>query len=128
MNISEHKYYVYSQGGLLLNRVDYTLKHTQYGTPTAVSNNGQIFIFRQQKSLTIDILVMTKDTLVHIKKVNLKKEIDKYVEMLAATDSGKASALRAQLDSNEYAPYMHKDKSKLKFQINDNMDIAVCFY
>ena len=40
MNISEHKFYVYSQGGLLLNRVDYTSQHTKYGTPTAVSNNG----------------------------------------------------------------------------------------
>ena len=77
MNISEHKFYVYSQGGILQKRVDYS--RYDYGQPTAVSNNGQIFIFRQPKSLTIHVLAMTLTSLEHIKTVDMKQAIRKYI-------------------------------------------------
>ena len=40
MNETEHKYYVYQQNGLLINRVDFSDLVEQYGAPTSVSSNG----------------------------------------------------------------------------------------
>ena len=45
MNITEHKYYVYTQNGMLMNRVDYKDKIDQYGYPVATSSNGLNFVF-----------------------------------------------------------------------------------
>ena len=59
---------------------------------------------------------MTRDKLVHIKQINLEQEIkEDYIERLRSKDANHAANLKEQLSSNEYASYMLKDKSKLKF-------------
>ena len=56
----------------------------------------------------------------------MKKAIQKYIEDLKARGDPKANELDEKI-GNEYKSYL-EDKSKLKFQINDNMDIVACFY
>ena len=47
MNQTEYKYYVFSQNGVLFNRVNFSDVVEQYGVPVAVSNNGQNFILKK---------------------------------------------------------------------------------
>ena len=47
INLTESKYYVYSQNGMLKKRVDYQMAAEKYGTPRAVSNNGCVYIFKK---------------------------------------------------------------------------------
>jgi len=130
MNISEHKYYVYSQGGILENRVDYWIEATKYGEPTAVSNNGQIFIFRQPKTLIIHVLIMTLEKLEHIKKIDLARAIPAYLDGLPSGGGAQAEKVReltqALTGDGEYSSYLAPGKSKLRLEINDNMDIVAC--
>lgn len=49
-----------------------------------MSNNGQIFIFRKQKSMKIDIMILTKEKLVPIKQIALDEEIKDYYTKLEA--------------------------------------------
>ena len=46
MCITENKYYVYNQKGILKKRVNFSDFITDYGRPIAVSNNGLVFIFK----------------------------------------------------------------------------------
>lgn len=47
MNLSDHKYYVYSPKGIMIKRHDFSAFCRSYGNPKAVSNNGQVFVFKK---------------------------------------------------------------------------------
>lgn len=40
MNLVEHKFYTYSENGLLVNRFEYSNWVIKYGEPIAASTNG----------------------------------------------------------------------------------------
>ena len=61
MNLSEHKFHVYSFAGILKNRVDYSDMIEKYGLPQSVSNNGRIFLFKPPKKNKLNVMVMTLD-------------------------------------------------------------------
>lgn len=46
MNLTEHKYYVYKENGILVNRIDYSEWVEEFGEPVATSENGLNFIFK----------------------------------------------------------------------------------
>ena len=48
MNETEYKYYVYTQDGLLINRVNFQDKVEKYGPPFCTSGNGLNFIFKKK--------------------------------------------------------------------------------
>ena len=47
MNETESKYYVYTQNGLLINRIDFSDLVENYGNPISTSSNGLNFIFKK---------------------------------------------------------------------------------
>ena len=53
MDTTENKYQVYTQGGILVESVDYAMITHLYGPPVSVSSNGQLFIFKKPKSMTL---------------------------------------------------------------------------
>jgi len=62
MDCTSKKYFIYSEGGLLFNRIDYALISEKYGEQIQVSNNGRIFVFQKpDKTSEINILEMTID-------------------------------------------------------------------
>ena len=96
MNQTEYKYYVFSQNGVLFNRVNFSDVVEQYGVPVAVSNNGQNFIFKKhnlptkfkslmkpidrrdkgnitkvEQGFTLNVMHLTAFELVHIKEINV---------------------------------------------------------
>ena len=50
MNETEHKYYVYTQNGLLINRVNFADVVKKYGEPVSTSSNGLNFILKKTLS------------------------------------------------------------------------------
>lgn len=50
MKITESKYYVYSQNGVLINRVDFGNLVDAYGEPVQTSSNGQVYILKKTKA------------------------------------------------------------------------------
>lgn len=47
MNETEKKYYVYTQNGLMINRVDFSELTEKYGNPVSTSSNGLNFILKK---------------------------------------------------------------------------------
>ena len=81
MNITDSKYYIYSLKGLLRERVSFHHLTAQYGMVRAVSNNGQIFVFKKSSSFELNILLMTnKNGLFFVKTINIQSQIIKYLE------------------------------------------------
>lgn len=90
MNETESKYYVYTQDGLMINRVNFKNLVDKYGDPLATSGNGLNFVFKkeydydtihmkdlQKKMFTISIMNMSIFGLIHVKNVDLIEEIKK---------------------------------------------------
>ena len=46
--VPEHKMYIYSEMGILIDRIDYSEIAAQYGKPIVISENGTIFLFRKK--------------------------------------------------------------------------------
>lgn len=81
VNLSKHKYAIYSETGILLHRVDYSEQVDEYGVPIQVSQNGKFFLF-QKKEMTgvVHILILTTEGLSFFKTIDVKESIDNYIE------------------------------------------------
>ena len=105
MNETEHKYYVYSQNGLLINRVNFSNYIKKYGNPVATSPNGLNFIFqksfdkiedeqdldvssdeedKKEQYLTLTVMNMSVFGMCHVKTINILQNINQYLENEAA--------------------------------------------
>jgi hypothetical protein len=51
MDIDRHLYYVMSDKGMLLSRIDFSEQVKEYGNPVQVSPNGKNLIFQDPKNL-----------------------------------------------------------------------------
>ena len=76
MNLTEHKYYTFSQRGLLRNRVNFSKDVKKYGEPVAVSENGLNFILKRKDAksnneLQLAIFHLTEYDFVKIKDFTL---------------------------------------------------------
>lgn len=49
INLSEHKFYVYSLNGILLHRREFKKKIEKYGEIIAISDNGQNVLLQNKK-------------------------------------------------------------------------------
>ena len=45
IDVTDDKFFVYSEGGLLYQRVDFEKQVKEHGKPVEVSSNGKLFIF-----------------------------------------------------------------------------------
>ena len=71
--------YIYSETGILIDRVDYKDLADKYGKPVCFSENGSVIIFRKsQDNAEIHIIMVHLDKLEFIGTVNIKKRIDAY--------------------------------------------------
>ena len=81
MCLSEQKYYVYNQKGILKKRVDYRQKVVAFGKPIAVSNNGLFVLFKPQRTPFVHILALNPESLnfTFMKSVNIETAILAYI-------------------------------------------------
>ena len=124
MNETEFKYYVYTQDGLLINRVNFKKYVDKFGPPISTSSNGLNFIFKKdhdydccqdmnelrEKMFTISVINMSIFGLIHIKDVNLLEEISKENQNCWLFKQDKENLIK---------------HAKFKFTINDRFDVCV---
>tara|TARA_B110000285_G_C14752526_1_gene435833 strand:- start:333 stop:662 length:330 start_codon:yes stop_codon:yes gene_type:complete len=80
-NLTEHKFYVYSQNGILLNRVNFSKQVEKYGEPKDVfSSDGKNFLFLKTYEQIMKHLNNS-----HISNVDLLKQMMKINMMEANT-------------------------------------------
>ena len=60
MNYTESKYYIYSENGILLNRVNFENNVKQYGDPIATSHDGLKYIFMKKNKHEITVMLLTE--------------------------------------------------------------------
>ena len=72
--------YVYSETGILVDRVSYKDIAEKYGKPIEISENGLILIFKKGHDSPIIHLVMVHiDKLEWVKTINVKEQLSNYL-------------------------------------------------
>ena len=107
MNKTEHKYYVYSLGGLLLNRVPFDDVISKYGEIVAISNNGLNLVLQKspkdvqkdeeedeenhekivEQLTTLHIFNITVFKMNFVKSINILKDIEEFYEHNERSDA-----------------------------------------
>lgn len=131
LNETESKFYVYTQDGLLINRVDFAALTHKYGKPIAGSNNGLNFIFKhvdQRKNLrddykdreklykrmfTVSVMTMSIFGINHVKDINLLEEIQSNQEEFR-------NSWISEVEREDLIEYID-----FKIDINDRFDVCV---
>lgn len=73
--------YIYTETGILLDRVDYSDLSEAYGKPVCVSENGNVLIFRKgMENPEIHLILVHLDKLEFIRSINVKKRLDNYFQ------------------------------------------------
>ena len=90
-NITEHKFYVYSEKGLLLNRIDYSEKVKQYGDEASASSNGLNFALFKNRTDQVTILRFNELDCTILKTLNIEGSIK---ELLKSNMDQSLDALR----------------------------------
>ena len=131
MDIDRHLYYVMSDKGMLLSRIDFSEQVKEYGNPVQVSPNGKNLIFQDPKNLfKIHLLCLSSKQLLHVKSIEVNTSISQYIlelelqEGVSFKDKQDAQLLRKNYDGDFKAFFIEQNVS-LFFSINDNLDVAV---
>lgn len=95
MNITDSKFHVYAQNGMLLKRIDFSHLRVIYGDPICCSNNGKVLVFRfrnnylrymhseglkelaKDKAMAFTLIQLDPTGLSYMKQVNVYKGIRK---------------------------------------------------
>ena len=78
--LSDSKIYVYTETGILVERILYNDKAYQYGKPVVISENGQYFIFRKSDfDQQLTLMKVTIEGFEVIKIVKLKDIVEEYI-------------------------------------------------
>lgn len=131
INETEHKFYVYQQNGLLINRVDFSEQVQKYGSPLAVSSNGQNFIFRPnldkrdfeephqriEQMLKFNIMKLNIFGINWIKEINVLEGIK--IQMQTRTRRNDWLSQISKMEADQL------DKINISYLINDFLDICV---
>lgn len=89
VNLTESKYYVYSEKGNLRNRVMFDDITSKHGKVVEVSPNGANFLllsFHQKKVPVLSLFQLTEYEFVFIKQFNVLTEIKNYMTNLKTRD------------------------------------------
>ena len=100
MNVSLSEYKIFSQGGLLRHHIMYRRIVEMFGNPVTVSNNGQVFIFKQPKQLLLTLMVLTNKGFLKVKTLS-------------------------ELESMARKAGFTKENANVKVVVNDKMDVVV---
>lgn len=128
MNMSNSVVTTFSEHGLQTKRYLFTKKTKKYGKPKAVSQNGQFFIFGKKKTLEISILMLTNKKMVHLKEINLEKDLKEYLsKTVNSVQESQGAMLEGIIIYGVHRDFTDHTKYNYTMQINDNLDICVMF-
>jgi len=79
--IPENKMYIYSELGILIDRVDYNDLAELYGKPVTISENGTILLFRKgMENPEIHMIMVHLDKLEFVETIDVKKRLNSFFE------------------------------------------------
>ena len=79
--IPDNKMYVYSETGILIERVLYGDIAEMYGKPVEISENGLIFLFKKgQDNPEIHLIFFHIDKVEWVATINVKERLEKYMK------------------------------------------------
>ena len=124
--------YVYTENGILIDRISYQELSEKYGKPISVSENGLILIFRNgHDNPEIHLLFVHINKLEYVETINIKKKLDIYFENLEK-DPDHDKDIRYHEKCMFYQRYLHKMEKmnliSLKFWLNDDAEVLVRIY
>jgi len=113
----------------MVKRIDFHQTVKDHGTPSAVSDNGQVYIFMYRALPRLHVLRLTYNGFRFIKTVNLKPDIGNHLDSLPP--DGKYANLRKQLreEGGKYKGLLGGRYTKFDcvYMVNDHMDVVVRF-
>jgi len=129
MDLSHTSVQIFNQGGILKRQLDYSDLQEQCGKPVAVSNNGQIFLFKQSKTMRVSVIVLNLDleendiSMKMIKTVDISEAIQYYVDTKEADACGRLRLPKEEI-AGAYKNVLDPSNCTLNLTVNDNMDIV----
>lgn len=81
-NISESKMYVYSEEGLLLNRMEFKNLVTEYGDIMSASSDGLNFLLYNKPKDSVTIVRFNENDFRILKTFKIKKVIDDFLQRI----------------------------------------------
>ena len=117
--------YIYTETGILVDRVDYQELSKEIGKPIAISENGLILIFKKgEQSEEISLVRVAINKLSKLKTIIIKDEIEKHLEI-----SLKNKVPNADKMNEFWVNYLKKckkmEKIEFNFRLNDNGDVLI---
>jgi len=80
--VQDNKMYIYTETGILIDRVGYEHLAEKYGKPIEISENGLILIFQKgHDSSEIHLIQVHIDKLEWVATIDIKKCLDTYLSM-----------------------------------------------
>ena len=130
MNITEQKYYIYSQNGLLINRIEFDDYIEKYGDIIVTSPNGQNFIL--QKKSDKRMITLVKLTMFGMQIVSWQDNggfsydlINLLRKQLAEKSSQKQQNFIDELITKRDGEEIISDDIEMEFKINDELDLCI---
>ena len=79
--ILEHKMYIYTETGILIDRINYKDIAHKYGKPVEISENGLILIFQKHSESTeIHLIQVHIHKLEWVATIDVRKSVNEYLE------------------------------------------------
>jgi hypothetical protein len=73
--------YIYSEMGILIDRINYLDLADKYGKPMCISENGTILLFRKSiDNPEIHIVLVHLDKLEYVETINIKERLTEFFE------------------------------------------------
>jgi hypothetical protein len=73
--------YIYSEMGILIDRIDYSEIAKKYGKPIVISENGTIFLFRKSvDNPEIHMIMVHLDKLEFVGTINIYEKLNAFFE------------------------------------------------
>ena len=79
INLTESKYYVYQEKGLLINRINFQEMTKKYGEIVSTSANGLNFVMWNKTQDNVTIVKFSEEKATYIKSISLTKSIVEFV-------------------------------------------------
>ena len=76
LDLIKYKYYIFNLKGILKRRKDFSSLVKEYGAPSAVSNNGRVYIFKKRGGDVLNIFnLSSKNGFEFVKNIKLETAI-----------------------------------------------------
>ena len=124
--VPDNKMYIYSETGILVDRVSYADLAQKYGKPVEVSENGLILIFRQgHDNPEIHLIMVHIDRLERVATINVRDRIAAYLRSQPAIEKLEDWHAKKSFFKDQLKELKNLKEINMEFGLNDDAEILV---